>query len=78
MKQLLNLKIDPLKFIAIGNESRKNIFPNKDIVEEIDIKNLVLNFYKKSSIAVGNSVWNEPLGRIAIEASSRNVYNNIK
>ena len=30
-----------------------------------------MNFYKKSSIAVGNSVWNEPLGRIAIESSSR-------
>ncbi len=67
-------KIDPSwKFIAIGNESRKNIFPNKDIVEEIGYKknSELLNFYKKSSIAVGNSVWNEPLGRIAIEASSR-------
>ena len=31
----------------------------------------VLNFYEKSEIAIGNSVWNEPLGRIAIEASSR-------
>ena len=31
----------------------------------------VLNFYTKSEIAIGNSVWDEPLGRIAIEASSR-------
>ena len=31
----------------------------------------MLNYYKKSEIAVGNSVWDEPLGRIAIEASSR-------
>ena len=31
----------------------------------------VLNFYEQSEIAIGNSKWNEPLGRIAIEASSR-------
>jgi glycosyltransferase involved in cell wall biosynthesis len=61
------------KFIAIGNETRKKIFPSKNSVEEIGyLKNReVLDFYKKSEIAIGNSVWNEPLGRIAIEASSR-------
>ena len=67
-------KIDPSwNFIAIGNESRKNIFPDKNIVKEIGYKknSEVLNFYNKSEIAVGNSVWDEPLGRIAIEASSR-------
>ena len=60
-------------FIAIGNEARKNIFPNKKIVKEIGYKknSEVLNFYSKSEIAIGNSVWDEPLGRIAIEASSR-------
>ena len=60
-------------FIAIGNEARKNIFPDKNIVKEIGYKrnNDVLNYYKESEIAVGNSVWDEPLGRIAIEASSR-------
>jgi glycosyltransferase involved in cell wall biosynthesis len=60
-------------FIAIGNESRKRIFPEPKIVKEIgylDNKN-VLNFYEKSEVAIGNSVWDEPLGRIAIEASSR-------
>ena len=31
----------------------------------------VLEYYQKSEIAIGNSVWDEPLGRIAIEASSR-------
>jgi hypothetical protein len=30
-----------------------------------------LNYYEKSEIAIGNSKWQEPLGRIAIEASSR-------
>jgi glycosyltransferase involved in cell wall biosynthesis len=60
-------------FIAIGNETRKEIFPSKNSVNEIGyLKNSeVLDFYKKSEIAIGNSVWNEPLGRIAIEASSR-------
>ena len=60
-------------FIAIGNETRKIIFPNPKIVKEIGYKknSEVLDFYSNSEIAVGNSVWNEPLGRIAIEASSR-------
>ena len=67
-------KIDPSwNFIAIGNEKRKKIFPKKEIVKEIGyIKNSeVLNYLSKSEIAVGNSIWDEPLGRIAIEASSR-------
>ena len=60
-------------FIAIGNETRKKIFPNPKIVKEIGYKKNteVLKYYKNSEIAVGNSVWDEPLGRIAIEASSR-------
>ncbi len=60
-------------FIAIGNESRKKIFPDPEVVKEIGYKknSEVLNYYRKSEIAVGNSVWDEPLGRIAIEASSR-------
>jgi len=67
-------KYDPSwNFIAIGNEARKEIFPSKNSVTEIGyLKNReVLDFYKKSEIAIGNSVWNEPLGRIAIESSSR-------
>ena len=60
-------------FIAIGNESRKKIFPDKKIVNEIGYKSNVevLKYYENSEIAIGNSRWNEPLGRIAIEASSR-------
>jgi len=67
-------KIDPSwNFIAIGNEARKEIFPDKNIVKEIGYKknSEVLSYYSKSEIAIGNSVWDEPLGRIAIEASSR-------
>ena len=61
------------KFVAIGNESRKKIFPDKNIVNEIGYKSNkeVLKYYENSEIAIGNSKWDEPLGRIAIEASSR-------
>lgn len=64
------------KFIAIGNETRKNIFPDPSIVKEIGYKSNkeVLKYYEKSEIAIGNSVWDEPLGRIAIEASSRKCF----
>ena len=60
-------------FFAIGNETRKEIFPSKSYVKELGYlnNNDVLKFYEKSEIAIGNSVWDEPLGRIAIEASSR-------
>jgi glycosyltransferase involved in cell wall biosynthesis len=67
-------KHDPSwNFIAIGNEARKEIFPIKDTVNELGYlqNNDVLKYYEKSEIAIGNSVWDEPLGRIAIEASSR-------
>ena len=67
-------KIKPdWNFVAIGNEPRKKIFPEKNIIKEIGYKNNydVLKYYEKSEIAIGNSLWNEPLGRIAIEASSR-------
>ncbi len=67
-------KINPnWNFIAIGNEPRKKIFPEKNIIKEIGYKNNkeVLDYYEKSEIAIGNSLWDEPLGRIAIEASSR-------
>ena len=60
-------------FIAIGDELRKNIFPKHNSVKELGYLNYkkVLEYYQKSEIAIGNSVWDEPLGRIAIEASSR-------
>ena len=67
-------KINPdWKFISIGNESRRKIFPDQNFVSEIGYidNNKVLDYYEKSEISIGNSKWNEPLGRIAIESSSR-------
>lgn len=63
-------------FIAIGDESRKKIYPKKNSVKELGYlsNDKVLEYFQKSEIAVGNSVWNEPLGRIAIEASSRKCF----
>jgi len=60
-------------FIAIGSETRKEIYPTNDSVTELGhLKNHeVLKFYERSEISIGNSVWDEPLGRIAIESSSR-------
>ena len=53
--------------------SQKKIFPDQNIVKEVGYipNKQVLKYYKKSEIAIGNSKWDEPLGRIAIEASSR-------
>jgi glycosyltransferase involved in cell wall biosynthesis len=67
-------KYDPSwNFISIGNETRREIFPKKGIVNELGyLKNSeVLEYYEKSEIAIGNSTWDEPLGRIASEAISR-------
>ena len=62
-----------VQHVILGNEPRKKIFPKADIIKEIGYKNNqdVLRYYEKSEIAIGNSLWDEPLGRIAIEASSR-------
>lgn len=59
--------------ISVGNEPRKKIFPDKNLIKEIGYlsNSKVLKLYKESKICVGNSVWNEPLGRIAIEGSSQ-------
>ena len=47
-------------------------FSRQKIVKEIGYKKIeALQYYSKSEISIGNSVWNEPLGRIAIESSSR-------
>ena len=67
-------KYDPSwNFISIGNEARRKIFPNEGTVNELGyLKNSeVLKYYEKSEIAIGNSTWDEPLGRIASEAISR-------
>lgn len=58
-------------FESIGSE------PRREIQKSILVKELgqlphdeVLKYYKSSSIAIGNSKWQEPLGRLAIEASA--------
>ena len=67
-------KIDPSwNFISIGNESRKEIFPINNTVKELGFltNEKVMKYYEKSEIVIANSVWDEPLGRVPIEASSR-------
>ena len=53
--------------------TKKKIFPEKNVVTEIGYisNSKVLKYYEKSEIAIGNSCWEEALGRIAIESSSR-------
>ena len=58
---------------VIGDEPREKIdFFHKRLFKLgfLDHKK-VLNFYDKASIAVGCSKWEEPLGRIGLESSSR-------
>lgn len=58
--------------ISIGYEKRRNIIPNEFTKELGEISNdKVLNIYKSASVAVANSVRDEPLGRLPIEAASR-------
>ena len=61
-----------MEFYCNWKRSKKKIFPDKKVVNEIGYKKFRgFKFYSTSEIAIGNSVWDEPLGRIAIEASSR-------
>ena len=60
------------KSIAIGSEKRRVIPASFNTKEYGQISNdRVLRIYEHASIAVGNSVRDEPLGRLPIEASSR-------
>mgnify|MGYP002629206801 FL=1 len=60
------------KSISIGNEVRRVIPASKNTVELGYLSHKkVLKIYEKSSIAIANSVRNEPLGRLPMEASSR-------
>ena len=61
------------KAIVIGDEPREKLFyyhKNLSILGFLDHKK-VLNVFKKSSIAVACSRWEEPFGRTSLEASSR-------
>ena len=61
------------KGIVIGDEPRSTlIFKHKRLnVMGFTNHNKVLEIFKKTSIAVVCSRWNEPLGRSSLEASSR-------
>ena len=59
------------KIISAGTESRRTIPREKHIKELGQISNSeVIKFYKLSKISIAPSVWNEPLGRLPIEASA--------
>ncbi len=60
------------KALAIGNEPREKHFFNHERLKKIDwIKhNEILNYYKKSSIAVVPSKWQEPFGRTSMESAA--------
>ena len=60
--------------------SQEKNFPDQNIVKEVGYipNKQVLKYYEKSEIAIGNSKWDEPLGRIAIEASQKMLPNYFK
>ena len=61
------------KACVIGDEPREkfDFFHNRLLKLGFLNHNQVLNYYDKASIAVGCSKWEEPLGRIGLESSSR-------
>ena len=69
---ILLKKFSRWKSISIGSENRRIIPLSNNTSELGQISNRnVLKLYEKASIAVANSVRDEPLGRLPIEASSR-------
>ena len=66
-----DLRFKKWKFIAIGSEKRRALDKSSNVKElgQLSNKN-VLNFYKSASIAVSPSIWDEPLGRLPIEAAA--------
>ena len=66
-KKYLNWKI-----IAAGTETRRVLQKEKHICELGQISNKkVYDIYKKSFVAIAPSQWQEPLGRLPIEASAQ-------
>jgi len=65
-------KYDDWKVFAIGNERREKHFfkhNNYHVLNWLP-HNEILNFYKKSSISVVPSRWQEPFGRTAMESAA--------
>jgi glycosyltransferase involved in cell wall biosynthesis len=70
-----NKKFNDWKFISIGSEKRRTIKKNSYVKELGQItNNKILKIYEKSSIAIAPSTWDEPLGRLPIEANSRGCF----
>ena len=69
--KILN-KFKNWRAVAIGNEPREKFYFKHDRFKEIDwIKHKeMLHYYKKSSIAVVPSKWQEPFGRTAMESAA--------
>ena len=73
-KAVLNIldKFKDWKAFAIGNERRESFIFKHDNLKIIDWlpHKEILNFYKKSSISVACSRWQEPFGRTAMESAA--------
>jgi glycosyltransferase involved in cell wall biosynthesis len=70
-----NKKFKDWKFISIGSEKRRIIKKNSYVKELGQISNSkILKIYEKSSIAIAPSTWDEPLGRLPLEANSRGCF----
>ena len=70
-----NKKFKDWKFISIGSEKRRIIKKSSYVKELGQISNSkILKIYEKSSIAIAPSTWDEPLGRLPIEANSRGCF----
>ena len=70
--KILN-KYNDWKALVIGDEPREKIKLSHKNLKNLGFTNHrdVLNIFKKSSIAVACSRWEEPFGRTSLEASSR-------
>ena len=70
-----NKKFKDWKFISIGSEKRRIIIKNSYVKELGQLSNSkILKIYEKSSIAIAPSTWDEPLGRLPLEANSRGCF----
>ena len=66
-----DLRFKEWKFLSIGSEKRRTINKSSNVKELGQCSNNnVLNLYKLASIAIAPSKWDEPLGRLPIEAGA--------
>lgn len=66
-----DLRFKQWKFLSFGSEKRRTINKTSNVKEKgVCSNNTVLNLYKLASIAIAPSKWDEPLGRLPIEAGA--------